>query len=178
MSEVAEGVSYPSSEAGPIDQWSERIYRALHPWQIARDGEWTRWDPGYVLLTVKKVAGEEIDPMYLYTADEELTVSFGYWETHNPAPYEQWGAEPEIIAEHAKALIEQWFRGEVRTAVLTDADGKWCGSVTIEPRDLEPQLEEAARWVRHSRPARIQVRTPYPADWQSFDVKPDWLSPA
>ena len=178
MNAQEEGVPYPG-KAGLADDWSERVYKALRDWPVARDGEWTRWEPGYVLLTVKLIEGHEIDPVQLYTADEELTVEFGYWETHNPAPYELWDAEPEVIADHAKTLVERWLHGDVRTAVLTDAEGKWCGTTTVEPGELDPQLHEAARWLleKEFQPARIEVRTPYVHEWQTFDVKPEWLLP-
>jgi hypothetical protein len=130
MSAEKKGVVYPSEQAGPVDDWSERVYQALKDWPVAQEAEWTRWEPGYVLLTITSVNGGEVDPIYLYSADEELTVSFGYWETHTPAPYELWDAEPEVIAGHARALVERWLGGDLRTAVLTDGEGKWCGTIT------------------------------------------------
>lgn len=172
---VESGVTFPSDVAGPIDEWSEAVYAALHTWDIARDGEWTRWEPGYLLLTIKRVDGREIEPVVLYTADEELTVSFGYWVTHDPAPYELWDAEADVIAEYAKLLVAQWLNGEIRTAVVTDANGKWCGTTTIEQGELGPQLEAAARWVRGSRPEQVEVRTPAKNDWKIYPVDPNWL---
>lgn len=169
------GVPYPSNVAGPIDDWSEAIYSALRDWDVARDGEWTRWNPGYLLLTIISVAGSEIEPVVLYTADEELTVNFGYWETHNPAPYELWDAEADVIAEHAKLLVSRWLDGCIRTAVVTGAKGKWCGTTTIEPGELAPQLKAAARWVRETHPEKVEVRTPVIRDWKSYAVEPDWL---
>jgi hypothetical protein len=171
------GIPYPSELAGPIDEWSEAVYAALRDWPVARQGEWTRWEPGYLLLTITRVDAGEVEPITLYTADEELTVAFGYWETHNPAPYELWNSEADVIAKHAKVLVMQWLNGEVRTAVVTDANGKWCGTTTIEPGELAPQLEAAARWLHNSHPERVEVRTPSKRDWKSFSVKPDWLKP-
>ncbi|QHC36715.1 hypothetical protein [Komagataeibacter xylinus] len=172
---VESGVPYPSDVAGPIDEWSRVVYTALHTWPIARDGEWTRWEPGYLLLTIKRVDGREIEPIALYTADEELTVSFGYWETHNPAPYELWNAEADIIAEHAKLLVAQWLNGEIRTAVVTDRKGDWCRTTTIEQGELTPQLEAAARWLRDFHPEKVEVRTPVKGDWKIYPVDPNWL---
>ena len=174
---IETGVAYPSDLAGPVDKWSEAVYAALREWDVAREGEWTRWEPGYVLLTITHIDGSEVEPIMLYTAHEELTVTFGYWETHNPAPYELWDAEADVIAEHAKLLVARWLRGDVRTAVLTDAAGKWCGTTMIEHGELMPQLRAAAQWVRDSRPEQVEVRTPAKRDWQKYPVEPDWLQP-
>lgn len=171
------GAPYPSHEAGPVDGWSKAVYEALHDWHVAREGDWTRWEPGYVLLTINRVDGINVEPIQLYTADEELTVEFGYWLTHNPAPSELWEAEAEVIAGHAKSLITQWLNGELRTAVLTDLSGKWCGSTLIEPGDLTPQLQAAAQWVRDFEPKQIEVRTATISEWRTFPVDPEWVKP-
>jgi hypothetical protein len=177
MSTVQEqGSPYPGLEAGPVDAWSERIYAALRDWPVAKAGQWTRWEPGDLLLTITCVDGREVEPIQLSTADEELTVAFGCWETHEPHQ-DRWNAEPETIAEHAKTLVERWLKGELRTAVLTDAEGKWCGSAIIEPGELTPQLREAAQWMRDFRPTRIELRSPHKSDWQIFAVEQDWLLP-
>jgi len=172
------GVSYPSDGAGPIGEWSARIYEALASWRLAQQNEWTRWEPGYLLLTIRKVDGAEVDPIQVYTADEELTVSFGFWETNTPAPYELWETDPEVIAQHAKELVERWLSGDVRTAVLTDQGGKWCGSIIIEPGELLPQLRKAAEWVGYLKPAWIEVRTPHKDEWESFEVQDHWRQPS
>lgn len=171
------GIPYPSALAGTVDKWSEEVYAALRDWHIAQEGQWTRWEPGYLLLTITQVNGKEVEPIVLYTAVDELTVAFGYWETHNPAPYELWHAEAGVIAKHAKLLVEHWLNGDYRTAVVTDADGKWCGTTIIEGGELVPQLESAARWVYDSHPKRVEVRTPAKHDWKSYPVEPDWLEP-
>ncbi|MBB5716926.1 hypothetical protein [Sphingomonas aerophila] len=178
MTDPAEsGVPYPSEMAGPIDEWSEQVFAALHNWPIARTGEWTRWEPGYLLLTISHVDGSEVEPIVLYSADQELTVAFGYWETHNPAPYGLPDANAAVIADHAKLLVAQWLDGTIRTAVLTDATGKWCGTTTITLAELAPQLESAARWVRDFHPVQVEVRTPFKREWKTFPVAPEWLKP-
>jgi hypothetical protein len=179
MTESTEtGVPYPSALAGRVDEFSDVVYATLRDWKIAREGEWTRWEPGYLVLTIRHVDGNEVDPIVLYTSDEELTVAFGYWETHTPAPYELWDAEADVIAEHAKLLVAQWLNGEIRTLVVTDANGKWCGTTTIESEELIPQLEAAARWLRDSHPEQVEVRTPVKRDWTRYPVEPAWLKPA
>jgi hypothetical protein len=167
-----QGTPYPSADAGPIDEWSKRIYAALRDWPLAETGEWTRWEPGYVLLTINSAGGEAIEPISLYTADEQLTVTFGYWETHRPA---MWNSEPDVTAAHGKQLVERWLSGELRTAVLVDAAGKWCGSTLMEAGDLEPQLRAAAKRVRDLHPQVIEVRSPKREDWETYSVEPDWL---
>lgn len=178
MTEATEtGVLYPSDLAGPVDEWSEGIYAALRNWHIAREGEWTRWEPGYLLLSIGHVDGSEVEPIVLYTADEELTLAFGNWETHNPAPYELWDADADVIAEHAKSLVARWLKGEMRTAVVTDAAGEWCGTTPIELGELVPQLKIAANLVRDFSPKQVEVRTPTKRDWKIYPVEPDWLKP-
>jgi len=144
---------------------------------LAREGNWTRWEPGYLLLTISRIDNKDVEPISLYTADEELTVEFGYWETHNPEPFDLIDPEVEVVVAHAKALVEDWVEGRLKTAVLTNAEGGWCGTTTIEPGELFPQLKRAAQWVRNFQPVAIEVRTLLKRDWQHFEVEPDWLSP-
>jgi len=142
-----------------------------------KEANGTRWNPSYLLLTVTHSVQKEIEPIHLYTADEEITVAFGNWETHIPAPHELPDAEPAVIAEHATARVEQWLSGQVRTTVLTDASGKWCGRIRIKQGGLFPQLKAAAQWFHDFRPDQIEVRTPAKRDWRTYSVDPDWLQP-
>ncbi len=169
------GVLYPSNHAGPVDDWSKRIYASLVDWPVAREGEWTRWEPGYVLLTITRVDGDEVDPIHLYTADEELTVTSGFWEMVFPTPFEPAEAKPEVVAEHAKTLVEQWFSGRLRTAVLTDASGKCCGGTVIEPGEITSQLRAAAHSMRYFHPKQIEVQTSAKREWHSYPAEPEWL---
>lgn len=169
------GVPYPSELAGRVDAWSERIYAALRDWPTARQGEWTRWEPGSLVLTITEIDGDEVEPIVLDTGNEELTVEFGGWHTHDPAAEAFWDAEADVIAEHAKLLVMRWLNGDLRTAVLTGADGKWCGTTTIEPGELAPQLEAAARRLRNFHPEQVELRTPARRDWKIYPVEPDWM---
>jgi len=171
------GTPFPSDAAGTIDEWSEAIYAALLTWEVAKSGEWTRWEPGYLLLKIEHVEGRAIEPIVLYTSDEELTVSFGHWITHDPAPVELWDAAADVKAKHAKILVEQWLNGDFRTAVFTDAKGNWCGTPIIEPGDLLPQLEMGALWLREFHPKQVEVRTPEKSGWRIYPVDPEWLKP-
>lgn len=173
---IEAGVPYPSDRAAPIDQWSEAVYTALCNWHLAREGEWSRWEPGYLLLTITRAGGGEVEPITLYTAHEELTVEFGGWVTHHPAPYELWDAEADVIAPYAKSLILSWLHGKIRTGVFTTATGKWCGSTLIEAGELEPQLRDAAEEMRHHQPEQLEIRTPAKLGWQSYPIDPNWLN--
>ena len=169
------GVPYPSSEADPIDEWSEQIYVEFRDWAAAKTGEWTRWEPGYLLLTINNFAGRAVEPITLYTADGELCIEFGHWSTLGPN--DLWDAEADVIARYAKQLIDGWLSEELRTAVLTDAAGKWCGSSLIKQEDLEPQLRSAAMSARDWHPKTVEVRSLKRDDWKTFDVDAKWLEP-
>jgi GNAT superfamily N-acetyltransferase len=174
----AQGTPFPSPDAGPLDEWSAAIYLALQHWARTKDGEWRRWEPGYLMLTIKRLDGDEIEPVSLCTADDEVTVGFGFWSTHNPEPEEDRDADSDVIAEHARQLAERWLSGDLRTAMLKDAEGKWCGSTLIQPGALEPQLRAAAQWVRDWHPRTIEVRAARRGEWRHFTVAPEWFTEA
>jgi hypothetical protein len=169
------GTPFPAYNSAPVDAWSQAVFDALHDWPIAQDGEWTRWEPGYLLLTITRFQGGQVEPVYLWTADEELTVAFGYWESDNPYPSQPWDTDPVPIAASAKALVEQWFDGDLRTAVFTDASGQWCGSISIERGDLAAQLKAFSQEIQHCQPTHVEVRTPAKDGWRNYAVEPDWL---
>ena len=91
-----------------------------------------------------------------------------------PTPFELAEAKPEVVAEHAKTLVEQWFSGRLRTAVLTDASGKWCGGTVIEPGEITSQLRAAAHSMRYFHPKQIEVQTSAKREWRSYPVEPEW----
>jgi hypothetical protein len=168
-----ESCPYPSAKAGPVDRWSLDIYAALESWSVAQGGTWERWEPGYLVLTIGHLGTEVIDPVVLYTAEQELVVIFGYWDMCYPDPYEA-GETAEEVAANAKRLVEEWISGEIRTAVAFDASGKWCGTKTIELGELEPELHKIAWWLRDFGPATIEIRSPRVADWKVYNVQPEW----
>lgn len=103
LSAPEQGTPYPDGAAGPVDDWSARIYAALRDWPVARDGAWTRWEPGYLLLTIDHARGREIDKIVLYTADELLTVAFGWWDEEYPVPGPSHDVQPEAVAAEARS---------------------------------------------------------------------------
>jgi hypothetical protein len=171
------GTPYPADDSAPVDAWSKAVYAELRDWPVAREGEWTRWEPGYLLLTITRYNGSPTERAYLYTAEEELTVGFGFWQCDNPCLGGSWKTDPVSIAGSAKTLVEQWFSGDVRTAVFTDGSGKWCGSTLIERGDLDAQLEAASQCFRDRKPTHVEVRSPTKGGWVTYAVKPQWLRP-
>lgn len=168
------GTPYSPSGPDPIDEWSREIFNALSSSILAENGRWSRWEPGYLLLEIENIDGEQIDPILICTADDELTVTFGYWEMHLPED------ESDAVgaAQQAIALVSRWLSGEIRTAVLSDAAGKWCGSIIVEPGEVIPQLAITRDWIRHFNPTRVEVRCPRRRDWQTFDIDADQIAGA
>jgi hypothetical protein len=151
-----------------IDEWSVQVFELLCSWPLAEDGKWTRWDPGYLVLEISSVAGDEIEPIVLDTADEELTITFGYWEAHLPSNFE---TDAQQAVDEAKEFVRQWLCGEIRTAVFADASGAWCGSKLIEGNDLLPQLN--TDWIKSFNPIEVEVRTPSRSGWRQFSINGD-----
>ena len=83
----------------------------------------------YLLVTLPSEGDPSIN-LYLYTADEEITVSFGMWEWHYPNPDEPEGCELEaalsgierIRSEHD--LVASYWDGE-----------KWLGSTIVSSNE-------------------------------------------
>ena len=174
----ASGAPYPSDDVGPIDAWSEQVYFALKDWPVARaGGSWTRWEPGYLLLTITQAGGEEIEPVQLYSADGGLTATFGFWETDATDLYGPDEMDARSDANHAKGLVEQWLAGQLKTAVFFKADGQWCGSVSITLDEEEPQIREMAQRLWDFQPTSVEVRSPKRHEWRSLAIKPEWLIP-
>ncbi|MFK8252420.1 hypothetical protein [Ancylobacter terrae] len=173
MSEAEEqGTPYPDGNAGRVDDWSARIYAALRGWPDARAGAWTRWEPGYLLLTIDHARGRDIDRIVLYTADELLKVAFGYWDEEYPVPGLSDDVEPEALAAEARRLVEQWLDGEFRTAVVLDVDGGWLGTRVVE-RGEDPVAGARAWMASLNRTAdRIELRSPFRDEWRIIPLAP------
>ncbi|MFN3511434.1 MAG: hypothetical protein ACK41C_00165 [Phenylobacterium sp.] len=155
-----------------VSEWSRAIYDHLRDWAASREGKWERWEPGYLLMTITSDNGTEVEPIQIYTADEELTVTFGFWETHLPAP--GWSGEDDdkIASAEARDLVEDWLSGRMFTAIYFNGGGQWCGSLSVEAdQDLSDRLRYGRDWMRSFKPARIEVRRPRKAEWRHFDLK-------
>lgn len=169
------GVPFADAESHEVDDWSLEIFKALVGWPVTAMGVWSRWEPGYLLLEITNVGGKHVEPIYLYTSDDELTVSFACWETHLPEPTENSARDVVGVVNEAKQLVEDWLSESLKIAVLTNEAGDWCGSTCIMPGELLPQLKEAVQWVKYFKPVHIEVRTPIQKNWATYSVAPEWL---
>ncbi|MFA7263644.1 MAG: hypothetical protein WC068_11545 [Caulobacter sp.] len=158
------GTPFARSSSDQIDEWSREIFDALSDWAEAHDGRWTRWEPGYLLLEIATMNGEGIDPILIDSSDEELTVEFGYWETHLPDRE----SNAAGAAREAIELTSQWLSGEIRTAVFTDVAGKWCGSMIVEEDDAVPPKPSEGMAFFH--PTSVEVRGPRKSEWRTFSI--------
>jgi hypothetical protein len=162
------GTPFSAASPGEVDQWSLEVFDLLSQWPTAQEGQWTKWPPGYLVLEISMNDGRPIEPVILYTADEELTVTFGYWEDHLLSDH---AADARQAVDEAKELVRQWLCGEIRTAVFTDASGKWCGSRLVEGEDILPQL--GPDWVRSFNPTHVELRSPNRSEWRRFSINGD-----
>jgi hypothetical protein len=168
------GTPYPGLGSAEIDEWSEGVFRALVESPIARHGHWSRWEPGYLLLVLDRVDGEEVDPIQVYTAGQEVTIEFGYWVDHL-RDEESPKANPELVAKQAEQLVQEWLNCEIRTAVFSDSGGKWCGTMIVEPGDLNAQLMSGAKSFREHLPHSVQLRSLRRRDWTTVLISPAWI---
>ena len=158
------GTPFTSSSSEPIDVWSREIFDALSTWAETHHARWTRWEPGYLLLEIDSVDGEQIDPVLIDTSDEELTVEFGYWEMH----LADFRVDASGAVQDAIDLASRWLRGELKTAVFTDTNGKWCGSMIVEDRDPIPPTPSEG--MAYFNPARVELRSCRKSDWRTFEI--------
>jgi hypothetical protein len=168
---IDQGVPFTPASRDAVDEWSWSIFELLNAWPVARQGRWSRWDPGYVVLEIDQLEDETIEPIVLWTADDELTVSFGFWEDHLPDPNGHFAEPADAVAE-AKRLLDGWLDGRLRTAVYSN-DWGWCGTTTVEPEVGGAPLEDGLKWLREAgfRPKRIELQGPRKADWLCYEVK-------
>lgn len=168
-SEKPKGTIY-RPDVDQVDDWSKAIYQRLVDWPAARNGKWERWEPGYLVLTITSDQGGDIEPVVLDTYEDELTITFGYWETHAPSHVPSEMSDDEAAAEEAKKFVDGWIGGQLFTAIYFDAAGKWCGSITVEPDEIADRVRWGEEWIRNFQPARVELRRPRRADWRYFVV--------
>lgn len=163
---------YPSSTEW-VDPWSRSIFDLLANWPAADGAKWTRWEPGYLLLEITKANGEEIDPIQVYTADNELTVEFGHWPGASYLGSED--EDPTAATKQAMQLVSDWMAGDVMTAVYWDANDRWCGTILVGGgNDLLSQLASGAdRSKKRFTPVRVELRRPRRIEWRRFSLRGD-----
>ncbi|RYG94919.1 MAG: hypothetical protein EON58_15270, partial [Alphaproteobacteria bacterium] len=128
------GTPFTGGSNEGIDQWSCEVFRALSGWAETLNGRWTRCDGGYLLLEIDRLCGALIEPILIDTADEELRVEFGYYETELPEE----ATDAEGASQEAIKLVSDWLTGSIRTAVFANDDGHWCGSMIVERGEAVP----------------------------------------
>ena len=173
MSETAApppaGVPYVPSPAQPVTEWTAAIYQEFQDWPIARSGRWEWWNRDYLVLRITSHLGTPTEEVLIDTCDGELTVTFGYWETHLPDDGVGDDADSSRAANAAKNLIGDWLAGRTATAIYFDAADRWCGSKFLENPDDQSSLVDIAS-IRSFNPTRVEVRRARKADWRFFDI--------
>ncbi|MFA4893485.1 hypothetical protein [Brevundimonas sp.] len=153
-----------AASTDPVDQWSRDVFRALSGWAETLNGRWTRWDGGYLLLEIDRLDEDAIEPILIDTADEELHVEFGYWETDLPEE----ALDAEGAAQEAIKLVSDWLSGAIRTAVFTDAAGHWCGSMVVERDTMVPP--SPSEGMLSFSPTKVELRSPRKRNWETYPV--------
>jgi hypothetical protein len=163
------GIPYIPSPAQPVTEWSEAIYEEFRNWPMARLGDWEWWNQDYLVLKIRSHLGSPVEEVFVDTCDGELTVTFGYWETHLPDDGIHDDTDSYRAANAAKELIGDWLAGRIATAIYFDANDKWCGSKLLEITDDGSSLADIAS-IKSFNPIRVEVRRAQKADWRFFDI--------
>jgi len=158
------GTPFTGGSKQGIDQWSYDVFGALSGWARTLNGRWTRCDDGYLLLEIDHLAGTAIEPILIDTANDELRVEFGYWETELPEE----AADAEGAAQEAIKLVSDWLTGSIQTAVFTDEDGRWCGSMIVERG--EPVPTAPSQGMLSFNPTKVELRSPQRQQWETYSV--------
>lgn len=158
------GTPFTGGTKEGIDQWSYDVFVALSGWADTLDGRWTRWADGYLLLEIDRSGGTAIDPILIDTADEELRVEFGYYETDLPEE----AADAEGAAQEAIKLVSDWLTGSIRTAVFTNDAGHWCGSMIVERGAAVPPAPSEG--MLSFNPTKVELRGPQRQLWETYPV--------
>lgn len=158
------GTPFTGESKEGIDQWSYDTFCALSGWADTLDGRWTRWDGSYLLLEIDRSGGTAIDPILIDTADEQLRVDFGYYETDLPEE----AADAEGAAQEAIKLVSDWLTGSIRTAVFTNDAGHWCGSMIVERGEAVPPAPSEG--MLSFNPTKVELRGPQRQLWETYPV--------
>jgi hypothetical protein len=141
----------------------------------ALGGTWTRWDPGYLLLTVDLLEGLSCSPLLIDTSDEETTISFGKWHAHvGPGTIETDDEEElaDATASEVQAVADGLLDGMLVVLDAFDFQACWKGSTLVEVGAHETEAERlrASLAAHVEAPARIEVRSPRRALCRAFAV--------
>lgn len=173
MSETATpppvGVPYVPSPAQPVTEWSAAIYQEFQDWPTTQPGSWDWWNQDYLVLRIGSYLGAAIEEVVIDTYDNELTVTFGYWETHLPADGVHDDTDSSRAANAAKELVGDWLAGKIATAIYFSAEDKWCGSILLASSDDLAALLDIV-WIESFKPTRVEVRKAQKADWRRFNI--------
>lgn len=158
------GTPFTGETKEGVDQWSCDVFAALSGWAETLNGRWTRWDDGYLLLEIDRLAGSAIEPILIDTADEALRVEFGYYEADLPEE----AADAEGAAQEAIKLVSDWLTGSIRTAVFTNDAGLWCGSMIVERGEAVPLTPSEG--MLSLNPTKVEVRGPQRRHWETYPL--------
>lgn len=152
-----------------IDTWSNEVFVHLQSWARRLGGSWEVWPPGYLVLEIVSDGERPVDRIALWTADEEVSVTFGYFETELPGYTVDDENLETMAAEQAIELIDAWLAGRLATAVYWEGPERWCGTQLIEEGEILSFAGDA-NWPKESEPTRIELRTARQSDWRHFSI--------
>ena len=132
-----------------LDEYSQNIKErlaALKPEWKSFFSEYMYKDQpySYVLLTIPSPSQDKF-PLIFYSADEEITVTFGMWEWHYPNP-----SDPE--SDELVTAIEEMskFQNDENLVVSYWNGEKWVGS-TVVKRDEPIEMPEFAQGAKSAK---------------------------
>src|SRR5690606_15708510 len=105
-----------------------------------------------------------IEPVLIDTADEELRVEFGYYETEFPEE----AADAAGAAQEAIQLVSDWLTGSIRTAVFTNDAGRRWGSMIVERGEAVPPAPSEG--MLSFNPTKVELRGPQRRHWETYPV--------
>ena len=165
MPDSDHGTPYPADDAGGVDDWSRAVFEACREWPLAASGRWFRTESGWLLLRIEAVDGEPLEPLLaveLDTADGQINLDLGSWYTPVCVPGSGLRLAAAQATAEARALIEGWFRSEVKLASYSDDSG-WRGSKIIRGGKLPAAIEPVPVGVGAG--GRVAVKSWRRRDW-------------
>lgn len=151
-------------------EWSRQVYKALKDWELARNGRWSTWEEGALMLTLDRTPrGDACAPVNILAAADRLGFSVRDWETQLPQPGQ--GFDGAIGA--LKELTRGWFNGEFALAAFYLGDD-WKGSTAIDPLQLQEEIGRAFQWISgQARVDRVEIQTATAENDQFFGLAVD-----